>query len=61
LHVSNLRGDFGVIPADTQPTPERGRAMFSKVKPTLISVIVTAGLLVAAVPASAGTFVGNPT
>ncbi len=36
--------------------------MFSvKLTPALVGVIVTAGLLVAAVPASAGTFVGNPT
>ena len=27
--VSNLRGELGVIPADTQPPPERGRIMFT--------------------------------
>jgi hypothetical protein len=36
--------------------------MFSvKLKRALVGAIVSAGLLVAAVPASAGTFVGNPT
>ena len=61
-HAANLRDVLGVIPAYTRPTPERGRTMFSaKLKPALVGIIVTAGLLVAAVPASAGTFVGNPT
>ena len=61
-HAANLRDVLGVIPAYTRPTPERGRTMFNaKLKPALVGILVTAGLLVAAVPASAGTFVGNPT
>jgi hypothetical protein len=36
--------------------------MFSaKLKRHLVGLTVTAGLLVAAAPAAAGTFVGNPT
>lgn len=31
-----------------------------KLKRRLVGLIVTAGLLVAAAPAAAGTFVGNP-
>ena len=52
--VSNLRGGFGVIPGDTQPTPERKRIMFNvTLKWPLVTLAVAAVLLIASAPAGA--------
>ena len=54
-HVTNLLDGPGVIPADKQPPPKKANAMFSNnLKRSVATLGVVAGLLAAAVPASAG-------
>jgi hypothetical protein len=55
-HAANLCPAGRVIGSTTDP-PERGTAMSKR---SIAAVAVAAGLLAAAAPAQAGTFVGNP-
>ena len=53
-HAANLLDGPGVISADKQPTPRKGKAMFNiTLKRSLATMAVMAGALAAAGPASA--------